>query len=387
MNVTAIEHFIGPGDLYCKTSLDRIKLSDEADGQCFDEPSAFSRAPFFCSDPINTNVAPNGRTFCDPNFRHGRTGGMYVHHANAITLLGGDAAVLHNGELVYDTTFDLAPWEPQSNASRFLAGQWVSLKKRLKVTRQYSRGDYFIGFNGRYTNYCHWIQQTMPWHAAYLEMKAQYPGLKLVLPPFENGLFRYQTLKLLGITDDEVVIIDDNEAASFDSAFFCSRVDLWIPPSYSVTAATKLGESVKADQTSSERIFLHRRVDRRKFANFEEHRELLERRGFQIVEFEDASVARQISALKRARFVIAEHGAAIINIMFCKPGARILELFNPVCVQPAFWSIASACNLDYGFLVGEHTPMNGCNSPDWNSAYSISTKRMEVAIDALLAFC
>ena len=386
MNDPGVEHVIGPGDLYSGTSLDQIKLLKDAQCHCLDEPDDFVRVPFFCNDPVDTSVAPNGWTFSDPNFCRGRTGGFYVHHVNAVTLLGGDGAVLHDGNLVYDSTFDLAPWEPQSNARSFLAGQRISLQKNITISRRYSNGDYFIGFNGRHTNYCHWIQQTIPWHLAYLEMKAQYPELKLVLPPFENGLFRYQTLKLLGISDSEVVIVDNNEAVSFESAFFCSRIDLWIPPKYSVTAAKRLGDPVKADLASSERVFLHRRVDRRKFVNFDEHRALLERRGFQIVEFEDASVARQISTLKRARFVIAEHGAGIINVMFCQPGARLLELFNPVCVQPAFWSIASACNLEYGFLIGEHAPIDGFSNPDWNTGYSLSTKRMEDAIDALLAF-
>lgn len=367
------------------TSLDQMQFGRDAEIWRIRGSSELRRVPFFCSDPIDSNLASNGHTFIDRNFMKDECGPIYVLESPNLTLLGGDGLLFYEGAPVYDTTFDLAPWEPQSNVAAFSAGHEVTVKSSIRRRRTITEGRYFIGFNGRFTNYCHWIQQMIPWHVAFLEMKQKIPELKLVLPPFEDGLFRYQTLRRLGISDSDTLIVNHDEEVAFQSAMFCSRFDLWKIPSFSVFAARTLAESVALEPSGEERIFIHRRVERRKFYNFDDHRELLEKFGFKVVEFENISVRRQIELLRGARYVIAEHGAGLINTMFCAPGARILELFNPFCVQPAFWSIASACGLEYGFVVGEHVSLSGFEEPSWNSAYRIGRKRMEDAIQRLIS--
>ena len=64
---------------------------------------------------------------------------------------------------------------------------------------------------------------------------------------------------------------------------------------------------------------------------------------------------------------VAEHGAGVANIVFCGDGARVLELFSPVTVQPAHWSLASVSKLAYGFQVG--ASRSGLR--DWSEHYVI----------------
>jgi capsular polysaccharide biosynthesis protein len=52
--------------------------------------------------------------------------------------------------------------------------------------------------------------------------------------------------------------------------------------------------------------------------------------------------------------VVAPLGAALTNLVFCRPGVRVLELFAPRYLNSCFWTIA--CNIPgsrYHYLVGE----------------------------------
>ncbi|TJZ90031.1 glycosyltransferase family 61 protein [Paracoccus gahaiensis] len=51
-------------------------------------------------------------------------------------------------------------------------------------------------------------------------------------------------------------------------------------------------------------------------------------RGFQKVVFERLSPLEQIATMNRADIVIAPHGAGLANMVFAKPGARVIELGN-----------------------------------------------------------
>jgi capsular polysaccharide biosynthesis protein len=124
----------------------------------------------------------------------------------------------------------------------------------------------------------------------------------------------------------------------------------------------------------------------RRLANFGAVAPVLEHFGFRVVAMEALTLDDQIRTMQRARYVIGEHGAGVANIMFCHPGARVLELFNPSCPQPAHWVLASLFDLGYGYVVGRHVPTSYRPDPDWNADYAIEPAEMTDAIRALLAY-
>jgi hypothetical protein len=54
------------------------------------------------------------------------------------------------------------------------------------------------------------------------------------------------------------------------------------------------------------------------------------------------SIARE--GLRRT---IAPHGAGLANLMFCRPGTRILQLYSPNYVNPMFWYMSNQVGLNY----------------------------------------
>ena len=116
--------------------------------------------------------------------------------------------------------------------------------------------------------------------------------------------------------------------------------------------------------------------------NFTDLRQIILRHGYEIVVPDGMSMADQIMAMLSATHVAAEHGAGLANVLFCKPGGRVLELFNPACVQPAFWSVAGAAGAAFGYLVGSHVPTPERPVLDWNSSYSIAPGALDAALSA-----
>ncbi len=74
---------------------------------------------------------------------------------------------------------------------------------------------------------------------------------------------------------------------------------------------------------------------------------------FQIINPEKLSVAEQASIFSAAGMVIGPHGAGLTNIVFCPPGAVIIDLFSPDWVNPCYWIVSQHMKLKYGYLVGD----------------------------------
>lgn len=80
----------------------------------------------------------------------------------------------------------------------------------------------------------------------------------------------------------------------------------------------------------------------------------LEARGFTRIDPGAMSVRDQIDHFAAAEAIIGVHGAAMTNLLFARPGVRVLELFAPAYLKHCFWSITrSIPGAEYRYLVGE----------------------------------
>jgi capsular polysaccharide biosynthesis protein len=80
--------------------------------------------------------------------------------------------------------------------------------------------------------------------------------------------------------------------------------------------------------------------------------ELLEQRGFVRIEPGGMSVRDQIDHFAAAEVVVAPHGAALTNLVFARPGVKVLEIFPASYVNSCFWAITdSVPDSHYTYLV------------------------------------
>lgn len=77
------------------------------------------------------------------------------------------------------------------------------------------------------------------------------------------------------------------------------------------------------------KVFVSRRkAAGRRLLNDDEVADFLRKRGYAIVILEDLSISDQARIFRGAETVVAQHGAALTNLLYCRPGTRVLEIFN-----------------------------------------------------------
>lgn len=112
----------------------------------------------------------------------------------------------------------------------------------------------------------------------------------------------------------------------------------------------------------SRRIFISRgQAARRRLLNEDELWPIAERQGFEKVLMETLSFEEQIQLMGETAVLLAPHGAGLTNMMFCQPGAQVIEIADLGFPNPNFYAVASAMGLNYWLVpaegVGEMHPL------------------------------
>jgi Glycosyltransferase 61 len=104
---------------------------------------------------------------------------------------------------------------------------------------------------------------------------------------------------------------------------------------------------------SGERLYLARRGAKlRAAANEDALIEALAERGFLILSASDANHPEQIARFRAARLVVAPHGAGLTNLLFARPGARVVEIFPENFAKSTYWWLARRMGLGYTPVFG-----------------------------------
>jgi len=167
-----------------------------------------------------------------------------------------------------------------------------------------------------------------------------------------NDSFHKQTLERLGIDAARVVQTkNDNHLecerllmVKFDNGINLKMnrfIPNWMkhvyPPTYPI------GKRIKLYISRPEGV-------RRGVANEAQLLPILRRAGYTIESMEGMSVIEQAQLLARADVLISPHGGALTNMVFCKPGIKVVELFGRH-VYPFYYGLAQMCGHDYHAIV------------------------------------
>jgi len=107
-------------------------------------------------------------------------------------------------------------------------------------------------------------------------------------------------------------------------------------------------DSLPADQ----RFYISRaNAGRRRVANEEEVRAFLEQRGFRTLFAEEIGVCRSAALIRSAGIIVAPHGAGVTNVVFARPGVRVLEFFG-AHIAPEGWLMTKTIGGEHFLLAG-----------------------------------
>jgi len=171
--------------------------------------------------------------------------------------------------------------------------------------------------------------------------------------------FQTETLKTLGIPEERLIEchsdlhLQARRLILTPSVAYTGQTASWICE----LLRTRLGPapSVKPDPFY-EKIYVSRAATtHRHLPNEGEICSLLSEQGFVPIHCDAYTVAQQARIFSSANVVIAPHGAALTNLMFCRPGTKVIELFSPNWLRHTYWVISERCQLEYHRLIGKKT--------------------------------
>jgi hypothetical protein len=112
-----------------------------------------------------------------------------------------------------------------------------------------------------------------------------------------------------------------------------------------------LRESIVKTSTRSFRRLYIPRKNNRKILNENELSEIL--RKYEFETFEPTGNLHAHKIFSEATIIVSAHGAALANLVFCKPGTKVLELLPSDHIYPHYFSLSVAANLNYSCIVGK----------------------------------
>lgn len=208
----------------------------------------------------------------------------------------------------------------------------------------YESGLVLFGQNTR--NYAHWLIETLPKLTVFNEATS-FSSLPILV---EDDLHPniYESLKQVNIRHLNIIKIRRWTPVLLKKAVFVSnpgyepyfpetlnnKIDLYYQNSYSFFALDLLRQHFwslinEKSESFAKRIYLrrnHASSNTRFLTNADEIEDLLAKNGFLIVDPMNMSFMEQVALCQYAEIIVAPAGAALANIIFSRPGARVLVL-------------------------------------------------------------
>lgn len=204
------------------------------------------------------------------------------------------------------------------------------------------------------TVYYHWMFDILP-RISFLKQSGGFDKIDYFIINCIPDKYQTETLERAGI--DAAKIIRSNNHWNFhikaENLIVPSLVSPMDCPSLEACLYLRQLYTSEIEKAGASTKIYIQRLTGRKVINEDELLDYLKPLNFEVVNPEKLSVAEQAEIFGSADIVIGPHGAGLTNIVFCKPGTMVIDLFAAEWVNPCYWIIAEHLNLKYGYLAGD----------------------------------
>jgi len=211
---------------------------------------------------------------------------------------------------------------------------------------------FVIGARGAH-NFYHWMLDIAPKLCVLLKAGYKFSPTDRFIVPFANADFTWQIMAQFGVAREQVYqsekqytyISADELIVPFVDNKMGLTMGRWVP----AVLREHFLQQNEATSEAARRLFITREPgasDGRQIVNQNELLKMLQQNGFTCVQPEKLTVVEQAGLFANADTIVAAHGAALANIVFCKPGAEIIEFYSGH-IAPCYWAISALTNLQY----------------------------------------
>lgn len=190
--------------------------------------------------------------------------------------------------------------------------------------------------------YYHWMFDILPRVIKTVDVFGNSANIKLPEP-----IFKYQREWLdISVPNVSLSFFSSNGMGNLSSIVIpSSSTTGTITSPWAIDLVRSLASNIKSTFDGT-KVYIRRQGNiSRKIVNEVEVEKALSRIGFISVDPALLSVKEQIILFKGAETIVSAHGSALSNIIFCRPGTKVVEIFGPYCGETCYPRIAAHMNL------------------------------------------
>lgn len=239
--------------------------------------------------------------------------------------------------------------------------------------------------------YFHWMAQTLERLRLIQELAIPYNYLYVCFDkPFMTqtlSIFDIDSAKIINskefnyIQAEELIILSfpcrkilqKNKLATNNPnlASFCSQQTM----KHLCAKILPLTKNISHD--FSKKVFISRNDsgNRRTTTNEDDVFALFEKKGFARYCLTNLSIIEQAALFNQAEVIVATHGAALMNLAFCKPKTKIIEIFQARS-SSTYWYMSQQLNLDYHYI----------QTRQFNKIEIFGRKNLDIPLDKIQNF-
>ena len=203
--------------------------------------------------------------------------------------------------------------------------------------------------NKRYggAGYWHWLFDSV----ARLSLLEGFPSdTKVITPPLAPWMRWFlERLDLGGrLLETEATAL---RVENFYFSSPSSMTGCWNPYAVDFLRRRFLPFGSPTSHSLPRKFYILREGFTRRLANEQEVREFFISRGWSLIAPEKLSIPDQIALFRDAEAVVGTHGSALTNLLWCSPGARVLEFVPENFIAGAFEWLARINGLSHRFML------------------------------------
>lgn len=234
------------------------------------------------------------------------------------------------------------------------------------------------------SNYWHWTFDLLPRFHLLEKSGISLNSIDNFIINHTGKPYQLESLREIGVPEEKIICCDSNSHFLLERAIVPS-----LCPSEKGVAIWKkdylknflLKEQVNIKKVS--RLYVSRqRSQQRMFENAKEIEYIIRSHSFETIYLEDYQLAEQRFLFHYADCILSIHGAGLSNLIFCKEGTKVIEIFPPNFIKHYYWFIAEILNLDYHPILGERRSSPKLHMIAEN--VSLNPKNFQNKLEALL---
>lgn len=214
---------------------------------------------------------------------------------------------------------------------------------KLRTGRR-MRGEFFLAIDRWSANYFyHWMVETL---CRFLALERLSPDVRPVLPQ-DTAPYMLRALKLIGVAPGRCVAFD-NRRWIMDTCHLATKPyrGFTCSPAEVCELRNRFLQHAKAAADAPAGVYISRgKCANRRLPNEEALSAMLRQRGIATVYAEDLDLDEKIALFSQVKTVVAPFGSGLANLLFCRPGTRVVCLYDEEFFDECVYTLAEALSL------------------------------------------